>query len=111
MLSLPYLGFLDKTHPTYTKTRKVLLSRNNPYYAAGKNFSGIGYGIKTHFEVSADLHFLSSGPHVDAYHPWPMSQISAVFGTDDDGEILNSLYLIANVSALNTCTARMDTDH
>lgn len=29
----------------------------------------------------------------------PMSQISAIFGTDDDQEILTSLYLIANVSA------------
>jgi hypothetical protein len=30
--------------------------------------------------------------------PRPMSQISAIFGTDDDQEILTSLYLIANVS-------------
>ncbi|KAI0650006.1 Six-hairpin glycosidase-like protein [Trametes meyenii] len=78
LLSLPYLGFLDKSHPAYVKTRKVLLSRNNPYYAAGKNFSGIG------------------GPHVDAWHPWPMSQISAIFGTDNNQEILKSLYLVAN---------------
>jgi hypothetical protein len=28
----------------------------------------------------------------------PMSQISAIFGTDDDTEILNSLYTIVNVS-------------
>lgn len=27
-----------------------------------------------------------------------MSQISAIFGTDDDQEILKSLYIIANVS-------------
>lgn len=27
-----------------------------------------------------------------------MSQISAIFGTDNDDEIMNSLYLIANVS-------------
>ena len=27
-----------------------------------------------------------------------MSQISAIYGTDDDSEIMNSLYLIANVS-------------
>jgi len=26
-----------------------------------------------------------------------MSQISAIFGTDDDNEIMNSLYIIANV--------------
>ena len=42
LLSLPYLGFLNKTHPAYVATRKLLLSRKNPYYAAGKNFNGIG---------------------------------------------------------------------
>ncbi|KAI0829436.1 Six-hairpin glycosidase-like protein [Trametes gibbosa] len=78
LLSLPYLGFLEKTHPAYVATRKQLLSRKNPYYAAGKTFSGIG------------------GPHVDAWNPWPMSQISAIFGTDSDKEIMQSLYLIAN---------------
>ncbi|KAJ6587334.1 Six-hairpin glycosidase-like protein [Mycena sp. CBHHK59/15] len=81
LLSLPYLGFLDKHHPAYVATRQLLLSRGNPYFAAGRNFSGAG------------------GPHVDAWHPWPMSQISAIFGTDDDAEILRSLYLIANNTA------------
>lgn len=81
LLSLPYLGFLDKSDPTYVTTRKLLLSRRNPYYAAGKSFKGIG------------------GPHVDAWHPWLMSQISAIFGTDDDEEIHQSLYLIANNTA------------
>ena len=42
LLSLPYLGFLDTNHPAYVKTRKVVLSRGNPYYAA-RNFSGVGY--------------------------------------------------------------------
>ncbi|EIM88208.1 uncharacterized protein STEHIDRAFT_95225 [Stereum hirsutum FP-91666 SS1] len=78
LLALPYIGFLEKDDSAYVATRKVLLSRQNPYYAAGSNFSGIG------------------GPHVNAYSPWPMSQISAIFGTDDDDEITNSLYLIAN---------------
>lgn len=41
-----------------------------------------------------------SGPHVDAWHPWPMSHISAIYGTDSDSEILNSLYTIANVRIL-----------
>ncbi|KAF7373491.1 Glycoside hydrolase family 125 protein [Mycena sanguinolenta] len=81
LLSLPYLGFLDKTHPAYVATRKLLLSRGNPYYAKGAKFEGIG------------------GPHVDAWNPWPMSQITAIFGTDDDDEILESLYLIANNTA------------
>ncbi|KAJ7698396.1 Six-hairpin glycosidase-like protein [Mycena rosella] len=81
LLSLPYLGFLDKSNPAYVATRKVLLSNGNPYFAAGRNFSGAG------------------GPHVDAWHPWPMSQISAIFGTDDDADILRSLYLVANNTA------------
>ncbi|KJA30100.1 glycoside hydrolase family 125 protein [Hypholoma sublateritium FD-334 SS-4] len=78
LLSLPYLGFLNKTHPAYVATRQLLLSRGNPYYSAGKTFNGIG------------------GPHVDPWNPWPMSHISAIYGTDNDQEILQHLYLIAN---------------
>lgn len=78
LLSLPYLGFVDKQNPTYLKTRQLLLSRGNPYYSAGKTWKGVG------------------GPHVDPWHPWPMSQVSAIFGTDNDQEILESLYLIVN---------------
>ena len=63
---------------------------------------------------------LSSGPHVDAWNPWqvtlllelidllnlriacrPMSQISNIFGTDDDSEIVTALYTIANVGHLS----------
>ncbi|KIJ70269.1 glycoside hydrolase family 125 protein [Hydnomerulius pinastri MD-312] len=81
LLSLPYLGFLDKKDPTYVKTKKMLMSRQNPYYSKGANFSGIG------------------GPHVDAWNPWPMSQITNVFGSDDDAEILTSLYTVVNNTA------------
>ncbi|KAH7903691.1 Six-hairpin glycosidase-like protein [Hygrophoropsis aurantiaca] len=81
LLSLPYLGFLNMTHPAYLATRKLLMSRHNPYYAKGKTFSGIG------------------GPHIDAWNPWPMSQVSAIFGTDNDEEILTSLYTIVNNTA------------
>ena len=42
LLSLPYLGFLDRSDPAYIATRKLLLSRNNPYYSAGKTFNGVG---------------------------------------------------------------------
>jgi len=81
LLSLPYLGFLDRSNPAYIATRKLLLSKNNPYYSAGKTFNGVG------------------GPHASPWNPWPMSHISAIFGTDDDQEILNSLYIIANNTA------------
>ena len=46
-----------------------------------------------------------------------MSHISAIFGTDDDQEILNSLYIIANVCyifldwlLLNLCSHRIQPD-
>ncbi|KAL0580537.1 hypothetical protein V5O48_001441 [Marasmius crinis-equi] len=81
LLSLPYLGFLDRENEAYVATRETLLSNKNPYFSKGANFSGVG------------------GPHVDPWHPWPMSQISAIFGTDTDEEILNSLYLIVNNTA------------
>lgn len=78
LLSLPYLGFLTMDNPAYVATRQVLMSRANPYYVVGKNFSGIG------------------GPHEDAWNPWPMSLVSGIYSTDDDEEIMEYLYLIAN---------------
>ncbi|KAF8520126.1 Six-hairpin glycosidase-like protein [Gautieria morchelliformis] len=81
LLSLPYLGFLDMHHPAYVTTRKAVLSRNDPYFASGNGFFGVG------------------GPHVDVFHPWPMSLISSIFGTDDDDEITTALYTIANNTA------------
>ncbi|KAL6306634.1 Six-hairpin glycosidase-like protein [Sparassis latifolia] len=81
LLSLPYLDFLDMNHPAYVATRRVLLSRANPYYVIGQNFSGIG------------------GPHEDAWNPWPMALVSSIYGTDNDEEILQDLYLIANNTA------------
>ncbi|KAG9128121.1 hypothetical protein FRC07_004737 [Ceratobasidium sp. 392] len=81
LLSLPYLGFLNKSDPTYKKTKQMILSRANPYYAKGKTFFGTG------------------GPHVDTVHPWPMSLISAIYGSDDDKEIENLLYTIVNNTA------------
>ncbi|KAK6446297.1 hypothetical protein FP744_10002547 [Trichoderma asperellum] len=83
LVSLPYLGFLERSDPTYQKTKAAMFSRANPYYAAGKSFNGIG------------------GPHVNATYPWPMSQISGIFGTDDDNEIKQRLAtILENTSGL-----------
>ncbi|KAK4086100.1 hypothetical protein PCL_06851 [Purpureocillium lilacinum] len=83
LVSLPYLGFLPRNDSTYIKTKKAMFSRANPYFAIGQGFSGIG------------------GPHADATHPWPMSQISGIYGTDDDDEIKSRLALILeNTSGL-----------
>jgi len=42
LLSLPYLGFLDRNETTYLKTKDAMLSAGNPYFAAGSGFSGAG---------------------------------------------------------------------
>ncbi|KAH7345050.1 Six-hairpin glycosidase-like protein [Rhizoctonia solani] len=76
LLSLPYLGFLIRPH--LREAKDMILSRRNPYYAKGKTFFGTG------------------GPHVDTVHPWPMSLISAIYGSDDNDEIENLLYTIVN---------------
>ncbi|KAF8906780.1 fungal and bacterial [Gymnopilus junonius] len=78
LLSLPYLGFLDRSHPTYVATRALLLSHANPYYAVGPTWKGIG------------------GPHIDAWNPWHMAQISSIYGTDNGQDILDSLNLLLN---------------
>ncbi|KAK7049687.1 hypothetical protein VNI00_005718 [Paramarasmius palmivorus] len=78
LLSLPYLGFLDRSDEAYVATKNLLMSGRNPYYAKGPFFSGVG------------------GPHVDPWHPWAMSHISNIFGSDSDEEILDSLYTIVN---------------
>ncbi len=81
LVSLPYLGFLNKSDETYVRTKAALFSRANPYYAEGKNFTGIG------------------GPHVNATYPWPMSQISGIFSSDDDAEITSRLQLLLSNTA------------
>lgn len=35
-----------------------------------------------------------SGPHQNATYPWPMSHVSAIFGTDDDREIETRLSIL-----------------
>ncbi|KAM0496260.1 hypothetical protein ACHAP8_007521 [Fusarium lateritium] len=83
LVSLPYLGFLDRSDKTYQKTKSLLFSRANPYYAVGETFRGIG------------------GPHANATNPWPMAHVSAIYGTDDDDEITERLQIILeNTSGL-----------
>lgn len=42
LLSAPYLGYCDSDDPLYVKTRKTLLSPENPYYYEGICAKGIG---------------------------------------------------------------------
>lgn len=54
-MSLPYLEFLSKQDPTYIATRKLLFSRQNPYYSAGKTFNGIGQVVFM-IHITVDIH-------------------------------------------------------
>jgi meiotically up-regulated gene 157 (Mug157) protein len=42
LLSLPYIGFLDQNDDLYQNTRKMVMSRSNPYYFEGSRGAGIG---------------------------------------------------------------------
>ena len=82
LLSLPFLGFLEKTDLVYQNTRKMVLSRlGNPYFLEGSDFKGIG------------------GPHIGTRNAWPMSVIVQILTSDDDGEILEGLRLLKRSSA------------
>jgi meiotically up-regulated gene 157 (Mug157) protein len=69
LLALPYLDSVDKNHKIYKNTRKLIWSRDNPYFFKGKAAEGIG------------------GPHVGYDMIWPMSIIMRAMTSNDDKEI------------------------
>ncbi|RCI02064.1 hypothetical protein CU098_012066 [Rhizopus stolonifer] len=78
LLSLSLIGFLDQNDTIYQNTRKLVLSKDNPYYFSGPRGSGIG------------------GPHVGLNFAWPMSQIVRILTSSDDNEIKQALEIILN---------------
>ncbi|CDK27117.1 unnamed protein product [Kuraishia capsulata CBS 1993] len=74
LLSLPDLGFVEKTDSIYRATRKMIMAKKgNPYYLEGAFFKGIG------------------GPHIGINNAWPMSLLIAIRTTDNDDEIAGYL--------------------
>ncbi|MGN7202978.1 glycoside hydrolase family 125 protein [Pedobacter sp. SAFR-022] len=69
LLSLPYLGAVDKNDPIYQNTRKFVLSADNPYYFIGKAAEGIG------------------GPHAGQDMIWPMSLSIRALTSENKEEI------------------------
>ena len=82
LLSLPYIGYVDKDDETYQRTRKMVLNRKtNKWYFEGKDFRGIG------------------GPHVGWGYAWPMSPIMQILTSSDADEQSIALSQLRNTTA------------
>ena len=73
LLSLPYLEAVKNEDPVYQRTRKLLLSADNPYYCFGKAANGLG------------------GPHVGVDMIWPLGVIIQGLTATSDKEIKECL--------------------
>jgi uncharacterized protein len=69
LLSLPYLGCCKLDDPLYQRTRKLVLSEDNPYFFRGKAAEGLG------------------GPHSGANMIWPLGVITRALTSQDEKEI------------------------
>lgn len=78
LLALPYLGAVDAKDETYQRTRKFVLSENNPFFFKGTAAEGIG------------------GPHIGRDMIWPMSIIMRAMTSLDDQEIQNCIKTLAS---------------
>ncbi len=78
LLSMPYLGFCEKDDPLYQNTRKFILSRDNPYYSAGKYAGGVG------------------SPHTAPGYVWHIGIIMQALTSNDKNEIMECLKMLAD---------------
>lgn len=69
LLSLPYLGCCRPDDPLYLRTRKLVLSDDNPYFYRGKAAEGLG------------------GPHSGLNMIWPLGIITRALTSRDEKEI------------------------
>ncbi len=81
LLSLPYLGALPRENALYVQTRKLVLSKYNPWYSEGEFANGIG------------------GPHIGEDMVWPMSIIMRGLTSDNDEEIVQCITWLKNTHA------------
>jgi len=81
LLSLPYLGSVERTDPVYQSTRRLVLSEANPYFSRGKAGEGTG------------------GPHVGRNMIWPLGITLRALTSEDDNEIRACLALLQKTHA------------
>lgn len=77
LLSIPYLGYTTADDPIYQNTRRMILSRVNPYYYEGSVLKGIG------------------SPHTPAEYVWHIALSMQGLTTSDKEEARGLLELIA----------------
>lgn len=81
LLSIPYIGYADKSDPIYQNTRKFILSKNNPYYYEGTVAKGIG------------------SPHTPKHYIWHIGLTMQILTSSCAEEIAECIDMIANSHA------------
>lgn len=81
LLSLPYLGAVDRTDPVYINTRKMLLSPSNPFFFKGTAAEGIG------------------GPHAGLDMIWPLSISMRGLTSSNNIELKQCIKMLLNTHA------------
>ncbi len=81
LLSLPYLGCVKADDPVYLNTRRMILSKANPFYYEGSAAKGIG------------------SPHTPPEYVWPISLCIQGLTSEDPEEILYLADMLAAIDA------------
>lgn len=81
LLSMPYFGFCDASDPVYQNTRKMVLSKANPYYFEGTRLTGI------------------RSPHTKPDHVWSMALITQALTTEDGEETAMLIKMLTDSDA------------
>lgn len=81
LLSMPYLGTIDRRDPLYLRTRSFVLSKSNPYYFSGTMGHGVG------------------SPHTGLHRIWPIAITMRALTASDDYDIVSSLKMLKSTHA------------
>ena len=81
LLALPYLGCCKPNDPLYQRTRKLVLSDDNPYFFRGQAADGLG------------------GPHSGSNMIWPLGIVTRALTSSDQAEIATCLTTLKKTHA------------
>lgn len=91
LLSAPFIGYTTLHDPIYRNTRRMVLSRANPYFSWGPVMTGVG------------------SPHTLPGRAWPMALVMRVLTSEDDDEILQALWeLLGGTAGLGVMHESVD---